>query len=280
MQANRRDALKMLAAAATGAAVGGVAVGLDERRRVELTRATLQVTSLPPEFSGFKIALLTDLHRSGFVPADLLEDAVTLTMQQRPDLIVLGGDYITSMNRAFVEPAADAVAALSAPAGVLAVMGNHDDERAVAAAFTRRAIRVLREERARLTLRGASIDFVGIGYWTKRQAAIALLLDPAATSILVAHDPRRLTEAAALNIPLVLSGHTHGGQVVLPWLGPINQFRFPVVSGAQRLNETLIFVSRGIGTIYLPVRLNCPPEVAVLTLERREPGRMPGEPAP
>ena len=86
-------------------------------------------------------------------------------------------------------------------------------------------------------------------------------------TVLLAHDPRRLTEAAALDVPLVLSGHTHGGQVVLPVVGAIAAQKFPVVAGLARRDNTTMFVSRGVGTIYLPVRINCPPEVAVLTLQ-------------
>ena len=87
-------------------------------------------------------------------------------------------------------------------------------------------------------------------------------------TILLAHDPRRLTEAAALDVPLVLSGHTHGGQVVLPLVGAIAAQKFPVVAGLGHRERTTMFVSRGVGTVYVPVRLNCPPEVAVLTLRR------------
>ena len=83
----------------------------------------------------------------------------------------------------------------------------------------------------------------------------------------VAHDPRRLAEAARLDIPLVLSGHTHGGQVVLPGLGAVAAQKFPVVAGVGREHRTTMFVSRGIGTVYVPVRINCPPEIAVLTLK-------------
>ena len=86
-------------------------------------------------------------------------------------------------------------------------------------------------------------------------------------TILLAHDPRRLTEAAALGVPLVLSGHTHGGQVVLPVVGAVAAQKFPVVAGIGRRDRTTMFVSRGVGTIYVPVRINCPPEVALLTLQ-------------
>jgi predicted MPP superfamily phosphohydrolase len=88
----------------------------------------------------------------------------------------------------------------------------------------------------------------------------------AAASIFVAHTPSRLTEAAALSLPLMLSGHTHGGQVVLPGLGPIAARHFPVVAGHGQRENTHVFVSRGVGTVYVPVRIECPPEVAVLTL--------------
>ena len=85
--------------------------------------------------------------------------------------------------------------------------------------------------------------------------------------ILLAHTPMRLIEAAALGVPLVLSGHTHGGQIVLPVLGAIAAREFPVIAGSGRRDSTAIFVSRGVGTVYVPVRLNCPPEVALLTLK-------------
>ena len=87
--------------------------------------------------------------------------------------------------------------------------------------------------------------------------------------ILLAHDPRRLTEASALNVSAVLSGHTHGGQVVLPGVGALAGRRFPVLAGLGSRENTSIFVSRGIGTVYVPVRINCPPEVAIVTLKQR-----------
>jgi predicted MPP superfamily phosphohydrolase len=84
--------------------------------------------------------------------------------------------------------------------------------------------------------------------------------------MLLAHTPMRLAEAATLAVPLVLSGHTHGGQIVLPGIGAVAAREFPVVAGAGRRDTTAIFVSRGVGTVYVPVRINCPPEVALLTL--------------
>jgi predicted MPP superfamily phosphohydrolase len=89
------------------------------------------------------------------------------------------------------------------------------------------------------------------------------------TVLLLAHDPRRLDEAAELDVPAVLSGHTHGGQIVLPGLGAIARRRFPVLDGVASQDNTWIFVSRGVGTVYVPMRINCPPEVAIVTLQRK-----------
>jgi predicted MPP superfamily phosphohydrolase len=193
---------------------------------------------------------------------------VALVMAERPDLIVLGGDYVTWGDRQYVGPSAEALAPLSAPNGVFAILGNHDDDHEMPAALAKNGVEVLKDARTHLVINGEGVDLAGIRYWTRRPADIAAVVRGATSPIvLLAHDPRRLTEAAALNVPLVLSGHTHGGQVVLPGLGAIAAQKFPVVAGIGRLRQTAMFVSRGVGTVYVPVRINCPPEVALLTLQ-------------
>jgi predicted MPP superfamily phosphohydrolase len=98
---------------------------------------------------------------------------------------------------------------------------------------------------------------------------VRIIGQPRETLLLLAHDPRRLDEAATLDIPAVLSGHTHGGQIVLPGVGAIARRNFPVLAGLGSRGNTSMFVSRGIGTVYVPVRINCPPEVAIVTLKRK-----------
>jgi predicted MPP superfamily phosphohydrolase len=222
---------------------------------------------LPEALSGLRVGFLTDLHRSSTVSHELVERAARLLVSERPDLIVLGGDYVTWGDRNFVEPAAEALAPLNAPHGVFGVLGNHDDDRDMPSALERRGFEILRDARTRVTIRGEPFDIMGIRYWTRRMADIARVVKGATTaSIFIAHTPSRLTEAAALALPLMLSGHTHGGQVVLPGLGPIAARNFPVVAGHAQRENTQVFVSRGVGTVYLPVRVDCPPEVVVLTL--------------
>jgi predicted MPP superfamily phosphohydrolase len=135
------------------------------------------------------------------------------------------------------------------------------------AALAAHGVQVLRDARTHVRVNDHLVRLVGIRFWTRRLTDIAPLVNGASGMvILLAHDPRRLTEAAALKVPLVLSGHTHGGQVVLPVVGAVAAQKFPVVAGIGRRDRTTMFVSRGVGTVYVPLRLNCPPEVAVLTL--------------
>jgi uncharacterized protein len=266
---NRRDLLKGVAAAGVGAVTGSLAHGyLYERFHIGLTRETLAVSGLPPALAGLRIGLVTDLHRSETVSHEMVDRAVRMVMAEAPDLVILGGDYVTWGDRRFVGPAADALAPLSAPHGVFAVLGNHDDDRDMPAALTSKRFVVLRDARTRLTVRGETLDLAGIRYWTSRLSEIAYVLRGASPNvILLAHTPKRLIEAAALAVPLVLSGHTHGGQIVLPVVGAVAAREFPVIAGMGRRDSTAIFVSRGVGTVYVPVRLNCPPEVAILTLQ-------------
>ena len=271
MRLTRRAALKGAAAAAIGAVTGSVTYGVAyERHRLGVTRATLPVSGLPEALAGLRIALLTDIHHSPLVSADDVQKAVQLALAQRPDLIVLGGDYVTLGNRDYVGPVAELLAPLHAPHGVFAILGNHDDDKDMPAALARKGFTVLKDQRTRLTLRGEALELAGIRFWTRRPAEVARVLRNAHdTVLLLAHDPRRLTEAADLNVPAVLSGHTHGGQVVLPGVGAVAKARFPILEGLGQRENTSIFVSRGIGTVYVPVRINCPPEVALITLARR-----------
>ena len=268
---SRRAVLRALSAGAVGAAVGSSYYGYDnERHRIGTTRTTLAVSGLPGAFVGLRVALLTDLHLSPLVEADDIAKSVSMTLAERPDLIILGGDYVTWGHEQFVGPVAELLSPLTAPLGVLAVLGNHDSDAEVTAALARNRFTVLRDAHTRVEQRGDSLDFLGVRYWTRQASTIAGLIDePGNVNILLAHDPRRIAEAAALNIPLVLSGHTHGGQIVLPGLGAWNRGFFPTMHGTLERENSLLFVSRGIGTVYVPMRINCPPEIAMLTLERR-----------
>lgn len=272
MAITRRAALKGVLATVVGAATGTATYGVAyERHHIGVTPATLDVSGLPSALEGLRIALITDIHHSRLVPADDVTNAVNLALDQKPDLVVLGGDYVTFGDRAFVGPVADLLSPLHAPHGVFAILGNHDDDKDMPAALARKGFTVLKDQRTRVTIRGEAVDVAGIRFWTRRASEIARVIgDAGSTVLLLSHDPRRLVEASRLNVPLVLSGHTHGGQVVLPGIGAFAKAaRFPILAGTGRQANTSIFVSRGIGTVYVPMRFNCPPEVAVVTLRRK-----------
>src|SRR5687767_4514743 len=266
---SRRDVMRALGAAGIGAATGAAAHGfLYARHHIEVTREELPIAGWPEALSGLRVGFISDIHRSGTVSHAMIQTAVSAVMAESPDLVILGGDYVTNRDRRYAQPAADALAGLSAKEGVFAVLGNHDDERDVPAALAARGFTVLRDARTQVTIRGEIVDLAGLRYWTNRIQDIGKVVRGASPNlILIAHTPKRLIEAAALSVPLLLSGRTHGGQIVLPGIGAVAAREFPIIAGAARRDNTTVFVSRGVGTVYVPVRVNCPPEVAILHIQ-------------
>lgn len=267
----RRDFLRSATAVSVGALSGVAAYGIAyERHHLARIDRDIAVRGLPPALEGVRIGMITDVHHSAVVSAADVTRAVTLVKEADPDIIVLGGDYVSFFDRDYISPVSELLAPLAhARHGSFAVLGNHDDERDVPAALAARGFTVLKDQRTALTINGERLDLAGIRFWTRTPGEIAAVLKgTGGTTILLAHDPRRLAEAAALDVQLVLSGHTHGGQVLVPAVGPIAGRKFPVLSGYATRENTSIFVSRGVGTVYVPVRINCPPDVAVLTLRR------------
>ncbi len=269
MGVTRRDFLRSATAISVGALSGVAAYGsFYERHHLNRIERDVAVRGLPPALNGLRIGMITDVHHSAVVTADDVTRAVTLLKAAAPDIVVLGGDYISFFDRGYIGPVAELLTPLAdTPHGAFAVLGNHDDEREVPAALTSRGFTVLKDRRTELTINGERLDIAGIRFWTRTAGDIAnVLKGTGGTTILLAHDPRRLAEASQLDVQLVLSGHTHGGQVVVPAVGAIAGRKFPVLAGYATRNNTSIFVSRGVGTVYVPVRINCPPDVAVLTL--------------
>ena len=273
MEISRRHLLKGALALATGATAGMLVHGYGwGRYALGVTRVELPLSGLPQALEGLRIGFLTDVHHSAMVPADLVSEAVALLNAEHTDLIVLGGDYVSFAEREYMAPVAERLSALAAPHGVFGIIGNHDDERVMPAELRRRGVEMLLDDRTSVAIRGAQLELAGVKFWTKTRAEIGLVVNGAKSPVLLlAHDPRRVVEAAALEVPGVLSGHTHGGQVVLPLVGALAARKFPVAEGRLTRQGTEMFVSRGVGTVVVPVRVNCPPEVAVVTL--RQPAR-------
>jgi predicted MPP superfamily phosphohydrolase len=279
MRVTRRQALTALLRGGGAAVVAGSAYGgLYERHAFRLVERTLAVPGLAAGLDGLRVGILTDIHRGSFLSRDELDHVVAMLNGARPDLIALLGDFVTWRDTRYAASSAEALGALRAPHGVLAVLGNHDDTRVVPRELAGRSITVLDDSSTTIAFGNTAVDVAGIGYWTRQRPEIAVAIRRASRPpILLAHDPRRLAEAAQLGLPLVLSGHTHGGQISLPVLGPIAARKFPVAAGPAVRGATILYVSRGVGTVVVPVRLNCPPEAVVLTLRTGDRARVPGD---
>jgi len=241
--------------------------------RFAVNNERIWLDALPEVFSGLRIVQISDIHHGLFLPEQWLTEAVQQTNRLRADIVVLTGDFVT-YSRANIEPAAEILSRLRARYGVLAVLGNHDfrvGADAVTSALRRKHIEVLRNQHVTVQFGGSSLYVAGVddyGYGADVRRAVRGIPRDSAT-VLLAHNPRIIHLASRHGVSLVLSGHTHGGQVNLPLLGTVygrspERLRYKI--GWDRLGPTQIYVSRGIGTIVLPWRLRCPAEITHLEL--------------
>lgn len=263
---------------ALGALIGG-GVAL-YARRVHPYRPRIEPVEIPlppgaERLDGVRIAFVTDTHVGPHFPAAALDRSVALVEQSRPDLVLFGGDYISESPRFL--PAARAQLdrmARSARYGAFAILGNHDASNIIERAeeaFATSSIRLLRNEAARVDLRDDYLWIVGIdeGLLGRPNVEAAFAEVPAGEpAIALWHEPDFAQAVAPYRPALMLSGHTHGGQVRLPGIGPLALplagRRYP--SGRFTVDGMPLYVSRGVGMYRPPVRLNCPPEVTVITL--------------
>jgi hypothetical protein len=227
-----------------------------------------------------RIAQLTDLHHSLFTPLEEIQRAVHLTNHLRPDVVALTGDYVT-LSPAYIWPVARALGKLRARLGVFAILGNHDfrvDPEEITRALRAQRIHVLRNAHCALRSRSGNLWVAGVDdlWWEAADIRAALRSIPARDpKILLCHNPLGIHMAAAHGIDLMLSGHTHGGQVRLPMFGSVygrSKLGERFVEGWNRLDGTQIYVSRGIGKVLVPVRFGCPSEIALLRLRRPRAG--------
>jgi len=271
---SRRKFLQSTSLAAAGAALG-VGYSLLEAKWLEVCRVTLTVPNLPEAFKGKTAAFLADLHHGPYVPLDYIRHAVDMTNALHADMILLGGDYPHRGIR-FVEPCINELARLRSPLGVYAVLGNHDHydyvQPYVSAGLRSAGIPELTNCGRWIEAGGDRLWLCGVDdFWRGVQdlpAALAPTTDRDAV-ILLSHNPDYVEYIHDPRVGLVLSGHTHGGQVNLPIIGP------PIVPsiygqkyahGLVQGPVTKVFVTRGIGTITPPVRLFCRPEIVLITL--------------
>jgi uncharacterized protein len=254
-----------LAALGTGAAL---------RQRPRLRAREIAISGLPRDFDGYRVAQISDLHCGPFAAESRVERWVAAVNLLEADLVAVTGDLIAS-GTGYVDTVATALGKLRARDGVYACMGNHDyftDGDHVAEALEGAGLTLLRNRGVQVR-RGAGMIFVaGVDdTWTRRNDLERTLADrpPETAVVLLAHDPALFPEAAARGVQLTLSGHTHGGQVAVPFFS--HRFNLAKVltrftTDLYRLGASTLYVNRGLGTTGVPVRLAVAPEIALLTL--------------
>jgi predicted MPP superfamily phosphohydrolase len=261
------------------------AEGLREASHISLKKITLPVPQLPLEFDGFTIAHLSDFHYHPVFTAKPITDAVLLVNELDPDIAVLTGDFVTislfgshrrkkSVIEAQAEPCAKLLSQLRAKQGTFAVLGNHDQAsqpEVVAQSLQSRGIRVLRNEAVPLELNGSRVWIAGVDDVLERGADLDEALQDIPrneSTILLAHEPDFADYVVHYPVIVQLSGHSHGGQIRLPLVGPLYlpELARKYPQGLHRIGGLSLYTNSGLGSIELPIRLNCPPEVTLIRL--------------
>jgi len=282
----RRKFIKILAYSAGGltlASGGAVALLANSRyyapRRIVVENVTIPIKGLPAEFDGFKICQITDIHHGYQVEMEFVDKALDIAMRLNPDIYALTGDY-ASYKTEFADAVIGRLAMLKGVYNTVAVLGNHDHwvgwHRHVHKVIRKSGIGLLNNTHIMLEKGGAKLCIAGVddlrvGRPDLEKALFGVPED--VPRVLLSHNPDLADEKLGDNrVDLMLSGHTHGGQIRLPFslYAPYTNSRYgqKYTGGIVKMGETQVYVSRGLGTITIPVRFNCPPEITLLRLVR------------
>ena len=245
-----------------------------DRARLETPDIAIPIRDLRPELTGFRIALVTDLHHGPAVPAWWLERVAGRVAELDPDLVVLGGDFVSHARRD-LNGLEQVLARFRAREGAVAVLGNHDHwvDPDLVGSVVERSGATLLLNRHRLIRRGAAGLAVGgvddFTHGAVRPDEVFAGIAPDVPRLLVSHNPDLIEYLpAGLRVDVMLSGHTHNGQAQLPIVGPLtvpSQFGRKYLHGLARFGETWLYVSAGVGSAWVP-RWRNPPEVPVVRL--------------
>lgn len=300
---SRRSFLKGIggAAALSGLALGYSALYADTEK-IELKETTLRYSSLPKDLIGFRIGFLTDLHLGGWVRTELIERSIAVIKESKVDLLLLGGDYLwvpdtfgdgtfdTFINKSFNGASDEEIAekiyttlgslikSFSCPHGIAGVLGNHDrwssydsyhrHLKPAGVSVLLNAVHEIKRGNSTLQIVGTEDLWTGVPHLPNLPS-----INSSEFRLLLTHNPDFASWAyhsKAYPFHLALCGHTHGGQVKIPLIGALNynirDARYG--EGLVDYGDTKFYTSRGIGVVEVPLRVNCPPEATVLTLER------------
>jgi uncharacterized protein len=244
---------------------------LDEANTLTVEHIRIELKRLPPKLDGFRIVHLSDTHHSRFTNLEHISRAVEIANDLKPDMAVLTGDYV-SHDADYIAPVAEVLGRLESEFGTYACLGNHDhwtDADLVTHLLRGEGIKVLINEGFRFEARDASFWLAGVDdYMLGRTDVRAALFGsfPDEMKLLLAHNPLIFRQAVRAGVDLMLSGHTHGGQIKVrdpeKKILPSRKLK----AGHHQRKESQIYITRGIGTVVVPARYQCPPEVTLLEL--------------
>ncbi len=286
---SRRKFLHLSVVGVSSLVVAGCVGGIATRNNIEITKLTIVLPNLPPSFRGTTITLASDIHAGPYMTEGNLRNVVQKINELKSDIILLPGDFVTT-HRNELPPIIETFHELRAPLGVYATTGNHEyyvDADLVSRGIEECGIKMMRNENFAIEKNGEKLHILAVDDKDADDIVPYLEGEPAehidatyrgvpenAATILMNHKPYRFDEYAKTGIGLMLSGHTHGGQIVFARIGETNfsfsRFASHYVEGHfEKMNDgkhSQMYVTRGIGTVGLPMRFNCPPEITQITL--------------
>ena len=274
-QPSRRAFFQAAGAGMCLAPVAGTVFGIVGRNQFQLSEVRVPILGLPMDLEGLRIVQLTDIHLSPFLSEQEFARAVDIANETRAHLALVTGDLITRRGDP-LDACLRQLARLRAEAGVIGCLGNHEvyarAENYVTTEARRLGMEILRRQAKVFQFGGAKINFAGVDY---QKLHVPYLVDaermvvPGMLNVMLSHNPDVFPVAAAKGYDLTIAGHTHGGQVDVEILHQhLNVARYftPWVRGLYQQGKSSVYVSSGIGTIGVPVRLGAPPEISLLRL--------------
>jgi predicted MPP superfamily phosphohydrolase len=246
------------------------------RKNVEVAEKRLRLPRLDPPFDRYRLVQISDIHMDRWMSYERLSHLVDLVNRQQPDLVAMTGDFVSYQVKHNAHELTRALSQLVTRDGAVAILGNHDHM-----SGPDRIHEVIKDSgmidltnRVYTLRRGnAALHLCGVDDIWARKARLDLVLrdlPEQGAAILLAHEPDFADIAAATGrFDLQLSGHSHAAQVIVPLIGPpfapLHSHRYRV--GLYDVGTMKLYVNRGLGTVTLPIRVNCPPEITVFTLE-------------
>ena len=248
--------------------------GLMEPYFIQTKEIIIESNDIPADFDGKKIVFITDIHQSLFFNDRRTEDLVSQVNELNPDMILLGGDYVSDYSPE-VNSCFNKLSKLKAPLGVYGVLGNNDPPELSIIAMKNANITYIGNKGLWVKNNSVKIRVGGVGDYIRDSQDQSMAIGDADKNdfvILVSHNPDYFPEVDKSRVDLMLSGHTHGGQITLLGLwAPITHSKYgqQYLTGVKKLDNTTLVISNGIGTIIAPLRIFAPPEIIVIKLKKK-----------